>query len=214
MKSQALQLFVLFWLTLSIAINQTIADGSQTIQMGTSSRADHAIQVTSDGQHAIEKVASGFEFVEGPLWHPEGFLLFSDIPADRIYQWSRDRGIQVFRQPSGQANGNALDRKGRLITAEHKAHRISRTLDTGEIITLVDRYQNQRLNSPNDLAIKSDGSIYFTDPPYGIKPHEEELGFSGVYRLTAEGRITLLVKDFDRPNGIVLFTRRNQAVCE
>ncbi|MDJ1184965.1 SMP-30/gluconolactonase/LRE family protein [Roseofilum casamattae] len=157
----------------------------------------------SDRANEIEKIASGFEFVEGPLWHPDGFLLFSDIPADTIYQWSPDRPVRIFRQPSGRANGNAFDREGRLITAEHKTRRLSRTLDTGEIITLVERYQNKRLNSPNDLAIKSDGSIYFTDPPYGIKPDEEELGFSGVYRLSADGTITLLTKEFERPNGII-----------
>ena len=129
--------------------------------------------------------------------------MFSDIPADTLYQWSPDGFVRIFRQPSGKANGNAFDREGRLITAEHETRRISRTLDTGEIITLVEGYDNQRLNSPNDLAIKSDGSIYFTDPPYGIKPDEEELGFSGVYRLSADGTITLLTKEFERPNGIV-----------
>lgn len=151
--------------------------------------------------HAV-KIATGFEFVEGPVWHPDGFLLFSDIPANTIYKWKPNQKTQIFRHPSGGANGNTFDRQGRLISAEHENRRISRTEKDGKIITLADRYQGKRLNSPNDLVVKSDGSIYFTDPPYGIKKQQEELGFYGVYRLAPDGKITLLVKDFSRPNGI------------
>lgn len=147
-------------------------------------------------------MAEGFQFTEGPLWQPDGFLLFSDIPANTIYKWKPDKKLEVFRRPSGNANGNALDEQGRLITAEHGNRRLSRTLENGEIVTLTDRYEGKRLNSPNDLAIKSDGSIYFTDPPYGIKPKQEEFGFYGVYRLAPDGTLTLLVRDFVRPNGI------------
>ena len=150
----------------------------------------------------VEKVAGGFEFTEGPLWHPENFLLFSDIPANTIYKWHKGQKTAIFRQPSGNANGNTLDRSGRLVTAEHGNRRVSLTEKNGEIVTLADRYQGKRLNSPNDLAIKLDGSIYFTDPPYGIEPEQEELGFYGVYRLAPDGKITLLVDDFVRPNGI------------
>ncbi|NER34419.1 MAG: SMP-30/gluconolactonase/LRE family protein [Oscillatoria sp. SIO1A7] len=155
-----------------------------------------------DKNARVEKVAEGFQFTEGPLWQPDGFLLFSDIPANTIYKWKPDKKLEVFRRPSGNANGNALDKQGRLITAEHGNRRLSRTLENGEIVTLTDRYEGKRLNSPNDLAIKSDGSIYFTDPPYGIKPEQEELGFYGVYRLAPDGTLTLLVRDFVRPNGI------------
>ncbi len=154
----------------------------------------------------VEKVAGGFEFTEGPLWHPDGFLLFSDIPANTIYKWQPEQKTEIFRQPSGNANGNALDRSGRLITAEHGNRRISLTKKNGEIVTLASHYQEKRLNSPNDLAVKSDGSIYFTDPPYGIKSEQEELGFYGVYRLAPDGTLTLLVDDFVRPNGIVFST--------
>ena len=152
----------------------------------------------------VEKVAGGFEFTEGPLWHPDGFLLFSDIPANTIYKWQPEQKTEIFRQPSGNANGNTLDRSGRLITAEHGNRRISLTKKNGEIVTLASHYQEKRLNSPNDLAVKSDGSIYFTDPPYGIKSEQEELGFYGVYRLAPDGTLTLLVDDFVRPNGIAL----------
>ena len=150
----------------------------------------------------VEKVVGGFEFTEGPVWHPDGFLLFSDIPADTIYQWQKGEKT-TFRRPSGNANGNTLDRSGRLVTAEHGNRRVSLTQNDGEIITLASRYQGKRLNSPNDLVVKSDGSIYFTDPPYGIKSEQEELGFYGVYRLAPDGTLTLLVDDFVRPNGIV-----------
>ncbi len=150
----------------------------------------------------VEKVAGGFEFTEGPVWHPDGFLLFSDIPANTIYKWQPEQKTEIFRQPSGNANGNTLDRSGRLITAEHGNRRISLTEKDGQIVTLASHYQEKRLNSPNDLAVKSDGSIYFTDPPYGIKSEQEELGFYGVYRLAPDGTLTLLVDDFVRPNGI------------
>ena len=156
-----------------------------------------------DPNAKVEKVVGGFEFTEGPVWHPDGFLLFSDIPANTIYQWQAGEKT-TFRQPSGNANGNTLDKSGRLITAEHGNRRISLTENDGEIVTLVSQYQGKRLNSPNDLAVRSDGSIYFTDPPYGIKSEQQELGFSGVYRLAPDGTLTLLVDDFVRPNGIVL----------
>lgn len=161
----------------------------------------------------VEKIAGGFEFTEGPVWHPDGFLLFSDIPANTIYQWRplAERGtastgeeISVFRQPSGKANGNALDILGRLVTAEHENRRLSLTKKDGQVVTLASHYQEKRLNSPNDMVVKSDGSIYFSDPPFGIKPEQEELGFYGVYHLTPDGTLTLLVDDFVRPNGIAL----------
>ena len=152
----------------------------------------------------VEKIAEGFKFTEGPVWHPDGFLLFSDIPANTIYQWQPNGEAEIFRQPSGKANGNALDTSGRLITAEHENRRLSLTEKDGQIVTLVSHYQGKRLNSPNDLVVKSDGSIYFSDPPFGIKPEQEELGFYGVYRLAPDGKLTLLVDDFVRPNGIAL----------
>ncbi len=152
----------------------------------------------------VEKVAGGFQFTEGPVWHPDGFLLFSDIPANTIYKWQPEQKTEIFRQPSGNANGNTLDRSGRLVTAEHGNRRVSLTEKNGQIVTLASHYQGKRLNSPNDLVVKSDGSIYFSDPPYGIKSEQEELGFYGVYRLAADGTLTLLANDFVRPNGIAL----------
>ncbi len=152
----------------------------------------------------VEKVAGGFEFTEGPVWHPDGFLLFSDIPANTIYKWQPGQKTEIFRQPSGNANGNTLDKSGRLVTAEHGNRRVSLTENNGKIVTLASQYEGKQLNSPNDLVVKSDGSIYFSDPPYGIEPEQEELGFYGVYRLAPDGTVTLLVDDFVRPNGITL----------
>jgi len=172
----------------SAAINQTeTPPGLQSI-------------LADDAQ--VEKVAGEFKFTEGPLWHPDGFLLFSDIPANTIYKWSANNQVEVFRQPSGNANGNTFDRQGRLITAEHSNRRVSRTEKDGSVVTLASEYEGKRLNSPNDLVVKSDGSIYFTDPPYGIKSEQQELDFFGVYRLDTDGTLTLLVSDFVRPNGI------------
>lgn len=161
-----------------------------------------SLQAIVDRNTQVEKVAVGFEFTEGPLWHPEGFLLFSDIPANTIYKWTPNEKPKIFRRPSGNANGNILDRQGRLISGEHGNRRVSRTEKDGTVVTLASHYQGKRLNSPNDLVVKSDGSIYFTDPPYGISSEQEELGFYGVYRLAPDGTLSLLVKDFVRPNGI------------
>lgn len=149
-----------------------------------------------------ERVASGFQFTEGPVWHPDSYLLFSDIPADTIYKWSPDGGVEKFRSPSGNSNGLTFDRHGRLLACEHGNRRVSLTELDGTIITLAGEYQGKRLNSPNDLVVKSDGSIYFTDPPYGVKPDQRELDFQGVYRVAPDGVMALLADDFEKPNGL------------
>ncbi|WP_333161552.1 SMP-30/gluconolactonase/LRE family protein [Microcoleus sp. Pol12B4] len=162
----------------------------------------NTVQDILDDSAKLEKVAGNFQFIEGPIWHPDGFLLFSDIPANIIYKLASSQQVEVFRRPSGKANGNTLDKENRLLTAEHENRRVSRTEKDGKVITLADRYEGKRLNSPNDLVVKSDGSIYFTDPSYGVSKDQEELGFYGVYRLASDGKLTLLVKDLVLPNGI------------
>lgn len=162
----------------------------------------NTVQNILDDSAKLEKVAGDFQFIEGPIWHPDGFLLFSDIPANIIYKFASNQQVEVFRRPSGKANGNTLDKENRLLTAEHENRRVSRTEKDGKVITLADRYEGKRLNSPNDLVVKSDGSIYFTDPSYGVTKDQEELGFYGVYRLASDGKLTLLVKDLVLPNGI------------
>ncbi len=150
---------------------------------------------------AVEKIAGGFQFTEGPVWYQSGFLLFSDIPANILYKWTPGNGAPVvFRKPTNHTNGNTLDLEGRLISCEHDG-RVSRTEHDGTVITLADIFEGKRLNSPNDVVVKSDGSIYFTDPPYGIEKEQEELGFYGVYRLQ-DGALTLLTKIHTRPNGL------------
>jgi len=149
-----------------------------------------------------EKLAGNFQFVEGPVWRADGSLLFSDIPASRIYRWTPDGGAQVWREPTGNSNGLTLDREGRLIACEHSGRRVSRTEADGTVVAIASHYRGGRLNSPNDVVVKSDGAVYFSDPPYGIQPQEREQPCNGVYRLLPDGALELLVDDFDRPNGL------------
>jgi gluconolactonase len=156
----------------------------------------------------LEKLADGFLFTEGPLWDRRGQrLLFSDIPGNRIVQWSRAAGTAVFRAPSNMTNGLAWDREGRLLCCEHATSSVTRTEPDGRITVLACAYQGKELNSPNDLVVKSDGAIYFTDPTYGRSeyygvPRAPQLGFRGVYRLAPGSELTLLADDFAQPNGL------------
>jgi gluconolactonase len=155
----------------------------------------------------LEKLADGFRWLEGPVWFADhNFLLLSDIPNDRIIRWSED-GISTFRQPSGFANGNARDRQGRLITCSHRDRCIQRTELDGRITVLADRYQGKRLNAPNDVVVNSDGSIWFTDPHYGINTDYEggkqiPALPANMYRLDTDGGLTIVADDFDGPNGL------------
>lgn len=151
---------------------------------------------------AAESIAAGCVFTEGPLWLPEGALLFSDIPKARIHRWTRAEGLSIYREPSGQSNGLTLDLAGRLLACEHGNRRLSRTEADGTVITLADSYDGKRLNSPNDVVVHSSGAIYFTDPPYGIQANQQEQPCNGVYRLAPDGTLTRLADDFDRPNGL------------
>lgn len=148
-----------------------------------------------------EKLAGGFQFVEGPVWK-DGALLFSDIPASRTYRWTPEEGAKVWCEPTGNANGMTLDRSGTLVRCEHSGRRVARVAADTTATTIVDSYQGKRLNSPNDVVVKADGVIYFTDPPYGIQPEEREQPCNGVYRVLPDGTIERLADDFDRPNGL------------
>jgi len=157
----------------------------------------------------LEKIATGFMFTEGPIWDAEKkCLYFSDIPANKMRIWTADKGAVLFREPSGKSNGLTLDKQRRLLACEHANRRVSRTEADGKVVTIADKYDGKKLNSPNDVVVKSDGSIYFTDPPYGLSadfgnPGVQELPFQGVYRLSADGKnLTLLVDDFNKPNGL------------
>lgn len=172
------------------------------------------------GQDAkIEVLASGFTWTEGPVWmgDDDGYLLFSDIPRNSIFKWQQDGTISLFMSPSGYtgvtyyglepgSNGLLRDPQGRLIMCEHGDRRLSVLTENGGKQTLADSYQGKRLNSPNDGVLKSNGDIYFTDPPYGLPDRftdaRRELDFCGVYRRSADGTVTLLTKEIERPNGI------------
>lgn len=165
----------------------------------------------------LEKLAGGFQFIEGPVWHPDGYLLFSDPNANTIYRWSAEGAVSVFRTKSGYtgfdigeyhqpgSNGLTLDPNGLLTIDEHGNRRVTRLERTGQITVLADRYDGKRLNSPNDLVYRSDGTLYFTDPPFGLPKAfddpRKELPFSGVY-MVKDGQVTLLTKDLSGPNGI------------
>ena len=158
----------------------------------------------------VERLWTGARWTEGPVYFPAGrYTLFSDIPNDRIMRYDEtDGSVSVFRSPCGYTNGHTVDRQGRLVSCEHGGRRVSRTEHDGRITVIADSYQGKRLNSPNDVVVKSDGSIWFTDPPYGIltdyEGHkaEPENGFN-VYRVDgASGAISVAVDDFVRPNGI------------
>lgn len=155
----------------------------------------------------LRKLSSGMKFTEGPVWVPRdgGYLVFSDIPADELKRWSASEGLSVFRQPSRNANGNIIDREGRLITCEHSGRRVSRLEADGTLVTLADRFEGRAFNSPNDTAVAADGAIYFTDPDYGLRGQEREIDGCWVFRLDPENKqLRVLVKDFDKPNGIAL----------
>ena len=159
---------------------------------------------------ALEMLWTGGRWLEGPVWFGDGrYLLFSDIPNDRILKWGEETGeVSVFRKPSNNSNGNTRDRQGRLVTCEHRTRRVTRTGHDGTITVLMDRFQGRPLNAPNDIVVKSDGSIWFTDPGYGILMDYEGArapfeNAANVYRLDPETReATVAAGDFRRPNGI------------
>ena len=157
----------------------------------------------------IEQLDTGFMFTEGPIWnHVEKHVIFSDMPGDIMRKWTPGGCVETFRQPSNKANGNYYDRQGRLVTCEHATSRVTRTEPDGSITVLATHYEGKELNSPNDIIVKNDGSIYFSDPSFGRMeyygvPREQDLDFQGLYRLDPEsGELRLLASDFDQPNGL------------
>ena len=153
----------------------------------------------------VQKLAGGMEFTEGPVWiERERALVFSDIDADQLKRWSDDEKLTTFREPSHKANGNTLDGEGRLITCEHAARRVTRTEHDGTVTVLVDRFGGKRFNSPNDAVVRGDGTIWFTDPPYGLpRGAQRELEKNFVFRLDAATKaIRVVATDFDMPNGL------------
>ncbi len=174
----------------------------------------------------IEILAEGFTWSEGPVWVEQGsYLIFSDVPENKVYKWKEGEGLSVYLEPSGYtdtgiysseqgSNGLAIDHSGQLLLCQHGDRRVARMMNatsnpTSEFITLADKYEEARFNSPNDLAVHKDGSIYFTDPPYGLPGRDKdtvarELDYCGVFRVDPKGNVTLLTDDLTRPNGIAL----------
>lgn len=164
-----------------------------------------------NGTAHVEKLWTGCRWAEGPAYFAAGrYVVWSDIPNDRMLRYDEtDGSVSVFRQPAGNSNGNTTDREGRLVSCEHGNRRVSRTEHDGTVVTIADRWQGKRLNSPNDVVVKSDGSIWFTDPSYGIdtdyegNKSESEVGACHVYRVDpATGEVDAVITDMVRPNGL------------
>jgi gluconolactonase len=188
-------------------------------QLGTVERLSPEFDSLVRPGAQMEILADGFEWSEGPVWVKDGeYLLFSDIPRNRIVKWKEGRGTSIFMEPSGYTgstpftggepgtNGLTLDSRNRLVMCQHGDRRVTRLEPNGDKTILAERYEGKRLNSPNDLVYRSNGDLYFTDPPYGLpKQYDDparELDFCGVYRISTDGHLTLLTKDMTRPNGI------------
>ncbi len=166
------------------------------------------------GHARVDRLWTGARWSEGPVWIAAGrYLLWSDIPNNRMLRWDdTDGSVSTFRQPSNNSNGHSVDRQGRLVSCEHLSRRVTRTEPDGSITVIADSYQGKRLNSPNDVVVKSDGSIWFTDPSYGIMMDYEgmrapsEIGACHVYRVDHNGDIRIVADDYIKPNGLALFT--------
>jgi gluconolactonase len=171
------------------------------------------------GDKRIERLHTGCRWTEGPAYFPAGrYLVFSDIPNDRILRWDETTGtVGVFRHPAGFANGHTVDRQGRLVSCEHGARQVTRTEPDGSVTVLADRYDGKRLNSPNDVVVHSDGSVWFTDPSYGIDSDYEghradsEIGACYVYRVRpSNGDLRVVADDFPGPNGLAFSVDERQ----
>lgn len=208
-------------LTLVVLAGQSgalAAEQQKPVTVGKIERVDPRFEALVPADAVIEKLAEGFTWTEGPVWVPaDACLLFSDIPQNAIMKWKEGVGISLFLKPAGYTgkeprggesgtNGLLLDAKGRLVMCQHGDRRIVRVEKDGSWTTLADRYQGKRFNSPNDATFKSNGDLYFTDPPYGLPKGADdpgrELSFCGVYRVSTDGRVTLLTDRMTRPNGI------------
>lgn len=148
-------------------------------------------------------IADGFRFTEGPVWHPDGFLLFSDIPADVVYRWSEESGVDTFLAPSGNSNGLTFNSDGQLVLAQHTG-RVSVLGADGQLTALASNVNGDRLNSPNDLVYHKSGVLFFSDPYFGVRAEDRKLDYSGVYRLTPSGELTVVYNEFDLTNGVAL----------
>jgi gluconolactonase len=151
----------------------------------------------------VEQVATGFPGGEGPVWSRQGFLIFSDYSADRLYRYVPGKAPEIYREDSHGANGNTLDRQGRLYSCEYKSRRVTRTDRKGHVDVLADKFEGRRFNAPNDIVVRRDGHVYFTDPLF-TPLDQRDLDFYGVFHVTPKGTIEAIAKMKTRPNGIAL----------
>ena len=152
---------------------------------------------------SIEKVSGGFEFTEGPVWSRDNYLIFSDVPANKIWKLTAE-GKFVYRESSNGANGNTFDVQGRLYTCESRSRRVTRTDKNGNIEVLAEKFEGKRLNAPNNIVVSKNGHVYFTDPAFGAQAEGRELDFYGIYHIPPKGPLTLIAKTPGRPNGVAL----------
>lgn len=201
----------------SCAVLYSAQETTEPSNTGTVLRLDPSLDKLIPASAKVEKLATGFQFIEGPLWFPAGHLWFSDVAGNVVRQWSPDGKVVEILRPSGYdgkdtpsgalmgSNGMIADRDGAVLLCQHGNRRIVRIAKNRRVTTLVDRFEGKRFNSPNDLVYKSDGSLYFTDPPYGLLKQDEdpkkEINFNGVYRLS-RGKLQAVIRDLTRPNGI------------
>ena len=194
-------------------------DTRELASFGSIERKDHRIDKLIPAGAKIEKLAEGYNWAEGPVWdRKEHVLLFSDVPENTVFRWKEGAGVREFLKPSGYtgkaerkgepgSNGLLIDSDGRLVLCQHGDRRVAR-LEGGKFVTLADKYDGKRFNSPNDGVFNKKGDLYFTDPPYGLEglnsDPKKELPFNGVYRVSKDGEVTLLTKSMTFPNGIAL----------
>jgi gluconolactonase len=152
----------------------------------------------------IQRVAKGLHFADGPVWSYDGFLLFSDTVVDQLHKWTAGPGDTIFSDHAGGAMGNAYDTEGRLYTCEFRQRRLTRTLKNGKVEVLAARFEGKRLNAPNDVVVRRDGQVYFTDPAFGNQEDARELDFYGVFHVTPKGEVEAVARWKTRPNGIAL----------
>jgi gluconolactonase len=152
----------------------------------------------------IERVATGYQFTEGPLWSRDGYLLFTDIPANKILKYTPGQGVAVYREPSGNTNGLAFDAQGRLYLCEGAGRRLVRLDRKGALEVLADKWEGKRLNRTNDVVVRKDGHIYFTDPAFGPAGEARDLDFYGVFHVAPKGRVESIAQYKTRPNGLAL----------
>jgi len=222
MNKRSLLLIVSVFSTVSLvcSASQTMAEKTNFPTFGKIDRFDPAFDKLVPPDAKLEKLAEGLVWSEGPVWIRDGgYLVFSDVPKNTAFKWKEGEGISVFLKPSGYSgstargdepgsNGLTVDSQGRLVLCQHGDRRVARLEKDRTQTTLADKYLGKRLNSPNDLVYKSNGDLYFTDPPYGLKGENQdpkkELPYNGVYRLSKNGELTLLTSELTYPNGIAL----------